>query len=402
MPTSHFRAAAALAVGLLVALAGCRDAADPDSLDDTHALAEATAAPPFAQIAAGSSHSCGVTLDDVAYCWGDNNFGMLGDGTGQRRLAPVAVLGGLHFVQVSAGTTHTCGLATDGRAWCWGQNDLGQLGDGTAPTGHPTPVAVAGTRRFTQIRVGYRHTCALTTTGAPFCWGENAHGQLGNGSSTGPDDCSGVACSIRPIRAAGTRVFRQIKSGGEHTCALAEDRRVWCWGNNVFGQLGDGTVTTRLKPVAVSGDREFQQLSAGGMHTCGVDRSNRAWCWGRNELGQLGDGSTVMRRRSPVEVAGGFVFRGVSAGVEHTCATTTSDVVRCWGSNAFAQLGDGTTTNRTVPTRVAGSLHWSMVDAGWMTTCAITLGDRAYCWGTLTGDGTNALRPTPTAVAPPT
>lgn len=392
---------AALTIALLVAALGCGEDAESPGASTGPDLAVVGAAPPFSQISAGNVHSCGVATDGLAYCWGLNSFGELGDGTAATRDAPVAVVGGHHFVQVRAGVSHTCGLTTDGLAYCWGQNDLGQLGDGKAPTGQGTPAAVAGGRRFTEILVGFRHTCAVTSAGVAFCWGENAHGQLGTGSNTGPQVCLGLACAIRPVRVAGEHVFRRIRPGGEHTCGLDVNHRYFCWGNNVFGQLGDGTRTTRLRPVPVVGGLTFVQVSAGGMHTCGVTSAHLAYCWGRNETGELGDGSATRRLR-PIKVAGGLQFGGVSAGVGHSCGVTTGKRAYCWGSNQFAQLGDGTTTDRHVPTAVKGGLFWDAVIAGWQPTCGLVSAGKAYCWGQNgVGDGTGLQRATPTPVAAP-
>ena len=393
---------AAIALALLVVALGCRDNPESPTAPAEPGLAIASLeAPTFNQISAGNMHSCGVATAGLAYCWGVNSFGELGDGTGATRNAPAPVAGGLHFVQVRAGTTHSCGLTTEGKAYCWGQNDLGQLGDGTTPTGHPAPVAVAGDRRFIQILVGFRHTCALTSSGVAFCWGENAHGQLGVGDSTGPQICGGVPCSIRPVRVADGHVFRQVRPGGEHTCGLDDQHRYFCWGNNVFGQIGDGTRTTRVKPVAVAGGLQFVQVSAGGMHTCGVTSAHLAYCWGRNATGQLGDGSTTRRVR-PTKVGGGLAFGGVSAGTEHSCGVTTTKRAYCWGSNQFSQLGDGTSTDRHLPTEVKGGLFWDSILAGWQPTCGLVPSGKAYCWGgSGVGDGTGQQRSTPTAVAAP-
>jgi alpha-tubulin suppressor-like RCC1 family protein len=394
-----------LTSGLMVAALGCRpDAGSPTDPTDPAGpeLQLAGTAPAFNQISAGNLHSCGVATDGTGYCWGPQAFGELGDGTfGETRNAPAPIAGGLQFSQVRAGTTHSCGLTTEGRAYCWGENSLGQLGDGTAPAGHNTPVPVAGTRRFTQILVGFRHSCALTASGAAFCWGENEHGQLGTGSKTGPQVCQGVACSVRPVRVAGTHVFRQIRPGGEHTCGLDDNHRYFCWGENVFGQLGDGTLTPRLTPVPVVGGRTFSQVSAGGMHTCAVTSTHVAFCWGRNATGQLGDGSTTRRLR-PTRVAGTLQFAGVSAGTEHSCGLTTLKKAYCWGSNEFAQLGDGTTTDRHVPTAVKGGIVWQTVLAGWRPSCGISSTGKAYCWGQGgVGDGTGQQRATPTPLAAP-
>jgi alpha-tubulin suppressor-like RCC1 family protein len=386
----------------LLASPACREGAEPTGPADAAQL-QATVTQPFIQISAGSGHACGVTADNRAYCWGENAFGNLGDGTFTTRLAPTPVAGGLRFVEVRAATTHTCGLTTDGRAFCWGANDIGQQGNGSLGTAQQvTPGPVAGNRRFTQIRVGFRHSCALTAAGAAFCWGDNGAGQLGTGSATGPADCGGFGCSARPVRAAGPRTFIQIRPGGEHTCGLTADRRTWCWGNNFFGQLGSGdTASARPAPMMIRGNHRFLQLSAGGTHTCGVDSDHQAWCWGRNARGQVGDGSTVQRRLVPTLVAGGLSFNGVSAGVEHSCGNVTTGEVYCWGSNTFGQLGDGTTTPRRAPRQVASDLRWDLVVGGWQLSCAITRDDRTFCWGEHTGDGTSNRRLTPVRVANP-
>jgi alpha-tubulin suppressor-like RCC1 family protein len=386
---------------MVLALPACRDATQPTAPMDP-APAEAAAAQPWIQISAGQGHSCGVRADNLAYCWGENSSGSLGDGTFMTRLAPAGVVGGLHFAEVRA-TLDSCALTTEGWAYCWGGNGLGQLGNGTGNTAPAlTPVAVAGTRRFTKLQKGFAHTCALTSSGAAFCWGGNGAGQLGTGSATGPDDCGGQPCSTRPVRAAGSRLFLQIRPGGEFTCGLATDRRTWCWGNNPFGQLGDGTSDNfRPTPKVVLGNHQFRQLSAGGQVTCGVDADHRAWCWGRNATGQVGDGSTAAIRTRPVAVAGGLSFSGVSPGVEHSCGVTTNGLAYCWGLNNFGQLGDGTTTLRRAPRKVAGNLRWDVILAGWQRTCGITTDGRAMCWGLQTGDGTTQPRTTPTPVVGP-
>ena len=146
--------------------------------------------------------------------------------------------------------------------------------------------------------------------------------------------------------------FTQITVGSQHSCGLMGDGKAYCWGYNADGQLGDGTITTRLKPVPVAGGLRFAQISAGSDHTCGITTENRAYCWGANG-GNLGDGSTT-GRSSPVAVAGTRRFRQIRSGANHTCAVNTYDVAFCWGSNWTGQLGDGTRTDRLVPARVLG------------------------------------------------
>jgi alpha-tubulin suppressor-like RCC1 family protein len=355
-------------------------------------------------VSAGGFHTCGVTTSDLAYCWGRNSEGQLGDGTTTgRRLTPVAVAGGLRFRQVSAdGFGYTCGVTTDNQAFCWGNNFYGQLGDGTTTT-RLTPVAVAGGLRFRQVSAGAAHTCGVTTDDRAYCWGFNQVGQLGDGTTIN---------RLTPVAVAGGLRFRQLSpDGSAHTCGVTTDDRAYCWGRNAaVGALGDGTTTDRLTPVAVAGGLSFRQVSAGGFHTCGVTTTNLAYCWGYNADGQLGD-STTTRHLRPVRVAGGHRFLQVNAAGSYTCAVNPFNVnpfnrAFCWGNNFYGQLGDGTTTTRLTPVRVVGGLPFRQVSAGGVHTCGVTTSDLAYCWGYnnffgALGDGTliNRRRPTPVAGA---
>jgi alpha-tubulin suppressor-like RCC1 family protein len=163
---------------------------------------------------------------------------------------------------------------------------------------------------------------------------------------------------------------------------VTPDNRVYCWGYNFFGQLGDGTITDRSKPVRVAGGLRFVHVSAGTSHTCGVTPSNLAYCWGAGSTGALGDGTTAETRRKPVRVAGGLHFRQVVAANHHSCGVTTENRVYCWGSNLFGEIGDGTEgTPRLKPVRVATELRFRSVSAALLHTCGVTRYDRAYCWG---------------------
>jgi alpha-tubulin suppressor-like RCC1 family protein len=225
------RLAPVLAPALLVALVGCREDAEsptapepPPALDITPAAALS-----FRQVSAGGTHSCGVTTDNRAYCWGVGG-GPLGDGTTTQRLTPVAVTGGLRFLHVSAGGSHTCGLTTENRAYCWGDNVFGQLGDGTI-TGRLRPVQVAGGLVFRQVRAGGGHTCGLTPDGRAYCWGINELGELGIGTNTGPASCSdfAFACSTNPVAVVTGLRFRQL-SADDHTCGVTAESLAYCWG----------------------------------------------------------------------------------------------------------------------------------------------------------------------------
>ena len=401
-----------LALSLAAAALGCReDATSPagpgDSAPPTLVTAAATAAatPAFRRAGAGEDHTCGVGTDSRAYCWGRNEFGQLGDGTiTLGRLTPGLVAGTLRFLQVSPGVFHTCGVTTDNRAFCWGHNGPGRLGDGTT-TQRLTPVAVVGGLRFLEVTAGSGHSCGVTTDYRAYCWGDNDLGALGDGTITERH---------RPVPVAGGLAFRHLSAGGTlgslHTCGVTTANVAYCWGRNDLGQLGDGTTTNRLKPVRVAGSLRFLLVRAAEVHTCGVTLDYRVFCWGENRSGQLGDGTTTQRLR-PARVVGGLQFiqvsagggnRGGDVGFAFTCGLTPDHRPYCWGANDLGQLGDGTGTSHPTPAAVAGGLTFRQLSAGTGHACGVTPADRAFCWGRnqfgQLGDGTTNNRPTPVPV----
>jgi alpha-tubulin suppressor-like RCC1 family protein len=304
----------------------------------------------FRTLTTGTSHTCGVTIDDRAFCWGSNSWGQIGDGHGERtlrNLAPTAVVGGLAFRQLAAGHGHTCGRTIANRVYCWGLNIDGQLGDGTT-TDRLTPVPVAGNRQFSQLTVGLQHTCGITPAGEAFCWGWNHSAQLG--------DSSTARFRKRPVRVAGGHEFRQIDAGSLHTCAVTPAGRAFCWGSGHSGAIGDGNTLPRYWPRAVRSKLDFDRVTAGDDFTCAEASDNSAWCWGLNEFGQLGGGTAARVSLTPVAVAGGHAFTQVDAASSgrHACANTSTGAAYCWGWNLYGQLGDGTRSDRATPAAVVG------------------------------------------------
>jgi alpha-tubulin suppressor-like RCC1 family protein len=381
----------ALTLALLGTL-GCGDEAATPTGPAADPAGEATAALAvlsFRQVSAGHEHTCGVTTTDQAYCWGYNGFfihgGQLGDGTTTQRLKPVPVAGGLRFNQVSAGVTHTCGVTTDNRAYCWGRNDYGQLGDGTVET-RLTPVPVAGGRRFRVVSAGNFHTCGITPANVLFCWGSNRYGVLGTGTAG--------SNSRTPARVAGGHTWRNVSAGFSHTCGAATTGRGYCWGNNTNFQIGNGTANTGYRvPTRVSGSLDFRQLFVGSgfipdagepapdlAHSCGRTTANRVYCWGSAAasstpkevlgarrysvigVGHEGCGVTLAEviycwtSESITRVASGtlrFLRVTVSGIGAHRCAIGTDNRAYCWGQNQEGQLGNGTTNPSTTPVAVA-------------------------------------------------
>jgi alpha-tubulin suppressor-like RCC1 family protein len=390
-----------LVSALVSAALGCREDAQSPTAPETEAAFNTTAthALSFSQASAGYEHTCGVTIGDLAYCWGANWGGQIGDGTNiERHLRPVRVAGGLRFREVNAGFFHTCGVTTDNLAYCWGLNLEGQLGDGSSTT-RETPVRVAGGLRFRHVGPGNHHTCGVTTGDQVYCWGDNFSGKLGDGTTTS---------RLTPVRVASGLRFRDVSAGEHHTCGVTVGDRVYCWGYNGSGELGDGTTTGRLTPVRIRGGLPFRDVTTGKAigiaHTCGVTTGDQAYCWGENFNGQLGDGTTTQRQK-PVRVATGLRFRRVAAGGAHSCGVTTGDRVYCWGWNVHGGLGDGSTTDRLTPVRVPGGLPFRQVTTGFLHTCGLTTAALAYCWGRNggeLGDGTTSERHRPVRVVGPT
>ena len=328
------------------------------------------------QVVTGNFFACALLTSGGLDCWGDNSYGQLGNGTATSSPLPVVVensqgtgpLSGV--VQVAAGKYHACAWLADTTVDCWGHNGYFALGDNTNED-HALPKPVlnnAGTgplRNQVWISVSQYDSCSVQSDGSARCWGLNQYGTLGDGTQTAR------ACPTGVKAAAGTKFLTKVKTisaAPTHTCAVLKTGVVDCWGLNSYGQLGDGTVTTRLLPVAVKNSRGTGPLvhvtqvttgggSSAGDHSCALLSNRTAVCWGENFFGQLGDGTNIDRHR-PVGVTN-LIHKGllthvlaISAGPVTTCARTVGGAF-CWGFNSAGQFGNGNVfnTNRPVPAK---------------------------------------------------
>ncbi|MDX9999715.1 MAG: hypothetical protein RBU30_00320 [Polyangia bacterium] len=313
---------------------------------------------------------------------------------------PVSPSQGASFVsQVSAGGAHTCVVTLEGALYCWGSNDAGQLGLGSTASfaTEPQPVVAPPGENIAHERVaaGLGHTCAITTAGKTRCWGNNTYGQLGVGDTISTNSPR----MLDFFGDAGEPRVRGIVAGSYHSCALSGEGRVYCWGSNLFGQLGLGLGPAHVvSPHAVIIPERVVAVRAGSYHSCAVTETGGLYCWGLNSTGQLGD-QTTTTRRAPVQVSftdasdGQPVVEAVALGTMHTCAIVrmrkgTASYVSCFGSNAFNQLGVElppgalfATSPTTVTALVDVDSRPIWIDAGGAHTCARCENGTVHCWG---------------------
>jgi alpha-tubulin suppressor-like RCC1 family protein len=375
-------------------------------------------------ISAGFS-ACARLSDGTVECWGDNTYGELGNGTTNTSSnpIPVAVSGLTGVTAIAAGYYDTCALLSNGTVECWGDNSYGELGNGSS-TGpdtcsqgpcSTTPVAVSGLSGVTAISVGDYFACTLVSGGTVECWGYNAEGELGNGSSTGPDTCSQGPCSTTPVAVSGLSGVTAISAGGNSACALLSGGTVECWGGNGGGELGNGTTIDSSIPVAVSGLSGVTAVSVGSDFACALLSGGTVECWGGSSAGDLGNGptdaSTVVA--TPVAVSGlsGVTAISATGGYGFACALLSGGTVECWGDNEFGELGIGTTTGpdtcnsepcSTTPVAVTDLSGATAISAGYNFACTLVSGGTVQCWGYNyegeLGNGTTTNSDTPVAV----
>ena len=350
---------------------GLGDLGDGTQNDSARPVPVVSVGAGLAGVSAGQDHTCALKSDGTVWCWGYDLYGQLGVGTNDAWSTPVQVTAlGNTIVQVSTGYFHTCARKSDGSVWCWGLNALGQLGDNTE-NDESSPVQVAGlSGSVADVSAGFYHTCAVKTDGTVWCWGDNASGQIGDGSTTPRLTPSEVSSLGGPAA--------EVSANNSFTCARRTDGTLWCWGGNTDGELGNGSTVPSSLPVQVNSlGSSVIEVSAGDNGACARKNDHSLWCWGSNFEGNVGDGTTL-RRLTPVPVTAlGNAVAEVSMGV-HTCARKTDGTVWCWGHNGNGQLGDGSTTSRSTPVEVpiltAGNIISTPVPAGdWRTAAWLGL-----------------------------
>ncbi len=286
--------------------------------------------------AAGGAHVAGVRADGTLWAFGDNSSGQLGDGTTTSQILPLPVAESSRWKTVAAGATFTAAIRSDGTLWAFGSLN-GLLSDAT---------------NWKVIAAGEQHLLALDDTGALYSVGENADGQLGDGTTT----------SRATLARVGTELYQSIAAGSRHSLAVRKDFTLWAFGSNAHGQLGlmsGGSPT----PLRVDQSTFWKTVGAGREFSFGIRTDGSLWAWGRNDTAQLGLGNTAAVN-GPTRVGGLFGWESVSGGSAHALGLRSPGVLYVWGNNTNGELGDGTTTLRNTPQPLGTATDWAAASAG--------------------------------------
>ncbi len=338
----------------------------------------------WTDVASGGYHSCAIREDAdtdarTLYCWGSNKFGQTGDSSSRQIIfTPRQVDANVDWILVSAGENHTCGIRAEDGAntlWCWGSNTFKQLGVASVSGFEAAPqlIEIGGNApAWLKVEAGDRHTCGIQADNSLWCWGDNAYGQLGQGDQLSRDT---------PTRVGNDNDWIDVSTGGPHSCALKNDGSLWCWGNNLYGQLGLAEVGHQLLPGKVLSEATFIAVTTGEYHTCALDERSESYCWGLNAEGQLG----IAEMPDYVSSAqyNEENWKMVAAGQDYSCGIKADDTLWCGGINNLGQLGDKTPINRAAAVPVAtDTLNWKTVSVGIDHACAISAVDGSLaCWG---------------------
>ncbi|MCX7759483.1 MAG: stalk domain-containing protein, partial [bacterium] len=327
-------------------------------------------------IQSGDKHIIALTTNMDIKAWGKNTYGQLGNGSVSDSSEPVIVNDLFSVTGIAAGKNHNLAIKSNGDVYAWGDNSSGQLGDGTKNS-HNTPVLVNNLSQIYSSQVGNKviaagnnHSLALRVDGTVWAWGDNTYGQLGDGTNISKSE---------PVEVPGLHSIIGIAAGENHSMALQADGTVWVWGDNKYGQLGNGTTKSSNRPIDINIYKNTA-IASGGNHCLALQANGDVYAWGKNTDGQLGDG-TMTQRNIPTKVKELEPVIKIAAGSNHSLAITDEFDAYTWGRNAEGQLGDGTTKNKLYPTIIAEISYITEIFAGGNRTFAVKGNTYFYVWG---------------------
>lgn len=323
-----------------------------------------------------SSHQCGIRNDGTLWCWGSHTYGQLGigapTGSGHDKGSPTQVGTETTWKAIAGlADSHTCAVKDDGSMWCWGRNNQHQLGLGE--TGGPQevqPVQVGTDLDWDKVTTcGSPCSCALRTDQSLWCWGALLV------------FAAPLAEDPAPISSPAVQ-WRSVAGGDLHVCGIDTTNVLWCVGKNIYGQLGTGAFSIEeTAPVVVTGGHSWRKVAAGVNFTCALELDSTLWCWGSNVQGQLGQGTMGYGINSPVQV-GTAAWLDISLGATHACGVRSDATLWCWGSNNSGELGQGSISPAVLqPAQVGSDAWWKSVHVGSAFSCARREDDSLWCWG---------------------
>lgn len=357
-------------------------------------------------VAAGWDNGAAINENGTLWGWGCNYSGQLGNGTGGDHSeehefdshVPLQVGAKSDWADVSLGDHYAVAVKADGTMWAWGD---GYIGDGTMITRRsPVRIGEGSSWCVVEASIGY-YALALTNENSLWAWGLNTYGQLGNGTAG-----EGLESKV-PIPVGSDADWGMLSAGKKHTVAIKNDKTLWAWGGNWFGQLGDGTGGDKTSahdshiPKKIGSDADWRVVSANGEFTLGIKTGGTLWAWGINQYGQLGDG-TNDTKSAPIKIGDATDWAFVSAGWYHAVAVKNDGTLWAWGANNHGQLGDGTAIDKNIPVHIGTDTDWDTISAGKDFTLAIKKDGTLWAWGYnnfgQVGDGTTADKLSPTRI----
>jgi len=308
----------------------------------------------WVKVSAGTYHTAAIKSDGTLWAWGSNYEGQLGDGTrGEGSRIPKKVGNETDWVDVSAGMKHTIAIKSDGTLWSWGDNESGQLGDGTNNPSYK-PKLIGDDQAWVVVAAGDHNSFGIKSNGSLWAWGINESGQLGDGStnpSFSPKQIGDVFDNWIKVSPHSTHTCGVKSKNYKTEDFIIHNTTLWSWGNNYHGQLGDGTTESRLVPKLIGDSENWVGASSGGGHTLGKISDSTLWAWGDNESGQLGDGTTN-KSNFPKQIGVDADWEMVEAGILNSFAVKSDSTLWAWGSNYDGRLGDGTEIDRHEPVKI--------------------------------------------------
>lgn len=297
----------------------------------------------------GQDHSAAITETGKLYTWGHNQHGQLGNGNTYNRTTPTLIdsFNGEKVIAISLGGYTSAAITESGKLYMWGENDYGQLGNGlTIDRSFPLWINRFNGEKIVTVSLGSGHSSAITESGKLYTWGDNDFGQLGDGTTVEKH-------TPRLIdRFNGEKVIA-VSLGVEHSAAITESGKLYTWGYNYYGQLGNGSTDERHIPTCIISGKKVVDVSLGWAHSAALIESGELYTWGSNSEGKLGDGTTIPKHYPIlIDMFGGEKVVAISISDHHSAAITETGKLYTWGNNFYGQLGIGPTSSRSVPTNV--------------------------------------------------